>query len=365
MEAFQAAIREVVRPGDVVLDMGTGTGILGLLACRAGAKRVYSVDRGPIIELARKICAANGLQDRVVFLKGLSTQIELPEKVDVVIADQLDCAGFEAGLLHYFADAKLRFLKPGGRMIPAIVDFLIAAVQCDAHWRDVAFWNEPQAEFSFAPVYEVATNVAYALPAGAAQLLSAPVTGQIVEFARSIPSRLDIDCRIPIERAGTFHGLLCWFSAQLSETVTLTNAPFSQTRADRRCTFLPVRAPLEVTEGSAFRCTIKAPFSQRLVHWTAEFESNGAALNEGSVRFAHSTFKGSLLCPEELAKTSAACHPTLSAHGQATLSALRMIGEGLSVGAVQAKLRSEHPALFRSEDDCSAFVAEIVRKHTV
>src|SRR5204863_7107587 len=93
--ALSAAIERVVKPGAVVVDLGAGTGILGLLACRAGARRVYSIEAGGMIELAREIARANGFEDRIVFVKGLSTQVDLPEKADVLIADQIGRFGFE------------------------------------------------------------------------------------------------------------------------------------------------------------------------------------------------------------------------------------------------------------------------------
>jgi ribosomal protein L11 methylase PrmA len=65
MRALRSAIDATVKPGDVVIDVGTGTGVLALMACAAGARRVYAIERGPIIELARKIVAANGCRDRV------------------------------------------------------------------------------------------------------------------------------------------------------------------------------------------------------------------------------------------------------------------------------------------------------------
>src|SRR5687767_9165425 len=80
--AYRQAIEEAVRPGAVVLDLGCGTGVLGLLACQAGAGRVYAIDSGGVIELARKLAQANGYADRVTFVKGMSTRVELPERVD-------------------------------------------------------------------------------------------------------------------------------------------------------------------------------------------------------------------------------------------------------------------------------------------
>jgi tRNA G37 N-methylase Trm5 len=86
--AYQRAIDATVKPGDVVLDVGAGTGVMGLLACRAGAARVYAIEGGGMVEIARKIARANGFADRIVCVHGNSTQVELPERVDVAIADQ-------------------------------------------------------------------------------------------------------------------------------------------------------------------------------------------------------------------------------------------------------------------------------------
>ena len=161
ISAFSRAISEVVKPGDVVLDLGSGTGILGLLACRAGAKRVYSIDDGGMVGLARQICQANGLQDRVVFIKGLSTRVDLPEKVDVIVADQIGHFGFNAGLLEYFSDARERFLKPGGTMVPCGIELLAAPVESPAMWNQVEFWNNSPAGFDFSPARSLAANTGY------------------------------------------------------------------------------------------------------------------------------------------------------------------------------------------------------------
>ena len=84
-QSFLRAVLKTVKPGDVVLDLGCGTGILSYFACMSGAKRVYAVEQGPVIELAKAICWQNGYQNKVLFLNDWSTNIELPEPVDVIV----------------------------------------------------------------------------------------------------------------------------------------------------------------------------------------------------------------------------------------------------------------------------------------
>ena len=78
--AFRQAVREAVSPGDVVVDIGTGTGPLALPAVGAGATRVYAIERGEIIVLARQIARQNGLEDRISFIQGDSRHVELERR---------------------------------------------------------------------------------------------------------------------------------------------------------------------------------------------------------------------------------------------------------------------------------------------
>lgn len=88
--AFAKAIAATVRPGDVVVDMGTGSGVLAMLAVRAGAKKVYAIeiDRSNIATLDA-VFRANGLEDRIVLIHGDVCKVDLPEKVDVIIGEMI------------------------------------------------------------------------------------------------------------------------------------------------------------------------------------------------------------------------------------------------------------------------------------
>ena len=118
VQAYERAIAATVRPGDIVVDLGAGTGILGMLACRAGAARVYAIEADGMIEVARALARANGLADRIVFLMQHSSEVKLPEQVDVVVGDLIGRMGFEAGVFEAYAHAR-HWLKPAGRVMPS------------------------------------------------------------------------------------------------------------------------------------------------------------------------------------------------------------------------------------------------------
>jgi len=127
MAAYEQALRQAIKPGCVVLDIGTGTGILALLACRLGARRVYAIEPNDAIELAREIAATNGYAKSIEFIQELSTKVTLAEQADVIVSDLRGILPFLPGNVPAVADARRRFLAPGGIMIPQ-QDELWAAV---------------------------------------------------------------------------------------------------------------------------------------------------------------------------------------------------------------------------------------------
>lgn len=86
-DAFAAAIHEVVQPGDVVLDVGTGTGILAMFAAKAGARKVYAIDATDITEVAIDLVKANGLSDQIQILHGRAGELQLDQKVDLIVSE--------------------------------------------------------------------------------------------------------------------------------------------------------------------------------------------------------------------------------------------------------------------------------------
>src|SRR5262249_8226207 len=121
---YLGALAEAVRPGDVVLDIGTGSGVLAIAAARAGARHVYAVEASDIAEGAERVFNANGVQDRVTLLRGWSRQSELPEPADLLVAELIGNEPFEEEILETTLDARRRLLKPDARLIPSTLDLL-------------------------------------------------------------------------------------------------------------------------------------------------------------------------------------------------------------------------------------------------
>lgn len=125
--AFIEAIKAAVRPGDVVLDIGTGTGVLAIAAAQAGARHVYAIEAGAISRLATKIIRRNDLDDRITVIRKWSTDAELPEKANVLVSELIGHEPLAEGVLSTISDAR-RMLTRNARIIPAALE--IRCVPC-------------------------------------------------------------------------------------------------------------------------------------------------------------------------------------------------------------------------------------------
>jgi hypothetical protein len=127
--AYLAAIAEVVRPGDVVIDLGTGTGILAVAAARAGARHVYAIEESAIADVAAQVFEDNGVADRVTLLRGHSTQLTLPERASVLVTETLGNDPLDEGILVYLEDARRRLLTQDARLIPSKLTLVVQALE--------------------------------------------------------------------------------------------------------------------------------------------------------------------------------------------------------------------------------------------
>jgi protein arginine N-methyltransferase 1 len=250
LQAVRRALRETVRPGSVVVDLGAGTGILGFLALREGAGRVYAIERHPIVRLARAIAAENGYGDRVRIIKGDSRRVRLPERADVIVSDLVGPLGIDPEMAESLADAR-RFLKKRGRFVPERSEVWIAPVRAAAlHRRHVQAGKGHGVRLD--AVHALAANRLGCFP-GVPRSFAAPLRrGFAFDFGHgspAFPRRARATFRV---RGGRVHGIAVVVRVRLSRSVRLD----STFGAHWKPVFLPVRHPIVTRPGERLEAEV-------------------------------------------------------------------------------------------------------------
>ncbi len=128
MEFYRAAIQRHIQPGDRVIDLGTGTGILAALASRRGAAKVYAIDHSSILETARTLAQANRIE-RVEFVATHSMEFSLGERVDTIVHEQMGDCLFDEAMVANVCNLRDRLLKPNGLILPSRFEFYCEPVK--------------------------------------------------------------------------------------------------------------------------------------------------------------------------------------------------------------------------------------------
>ena len=353
LAGYQAAIAKVVAKGSTVADLGSGSGVLGLLCLQAGAGRLFAVDDSDMLEVARETLTRSGYGDCSSFIRGKSSQIELPERVDVVICDHVGYFGFDYGVVEFFADARKRFLKPGGTLIPSSIRLNVSAVgaqRCDELVNGWCAEGIPE-DFHWLRTHAVNTKHAVNLERG--DVLAAPAVLGDIDLHADNPEFFSWNAELRIERDGLMHGLAGWFECELAEGVWMTNSPQAEAPIRRSQAFLPIDEAVEVKAGDTVRATVMARPADHLIAWVVEFPATGQ-------RFAHSTWQGQLLTREQLMQRNPAHVPQLGRKGQATATVLGYCDGQRTVAEIEKAVLHDHPDLFPSAGEISGFVAKIL-----
>jgi len=133
VSVFNKAIKETIKPGDIVLDVGTGSGILSLLAVRAGAKKVYAVEiADDVAGFARLNIKSNNLSDRIEVISADIKDFNFPHGIDAVTAELLDTCLVAEQQAHALNSLRKRgIINPNTKLIPYRFDCAVELVEYD------------------------------------------------------------------------------------------------------------------------------------------------------------------------------------------------------------------------------------------
>lgn len=265
MDSFRRAINASVKPGDVVVDVGCGTGVLSFMACEAGAKRVYAIEGAPIIEVARELAIDNGFADRIEFLDGWSVDVDIPEPADVLITETIGSAGLDEGIVAWTADARQRLLRPGATMVPQRLRLWVAAAESFDDHALISDWWVPDLPYDFTSAHRRAAHSLWFTHISASNLLGQPELAADLDFATALNETITSAGQLRVDSDGTLHGLACWFDSLLCPGVTVDNLPPRQGSSWSQG-FLPRAEPLEVSAGDELSWELSV--SPDGHHWT-------------------------------------------------------------------------------------------------
>jgi protein arginine N-methyltransferase 1 len=357
LERFRAAIATVIRPGDQVVDLGCGSGILGLYCARAGAARVFAIESTPMIEVAREAFAGAGLAERGVLVRDHSFRVELPEPVDLLVCDHVGYFGFDYGIVHTLQDARLRFLKRGRPVIPSKIRLQVGAVQSEQAIKKVECWSATGVPPEFHHLRQFALNTKHAVEVTQDTLLSNGANLGDIDLRANNPDFFSWTAELHIERDGVVHGLAGWFDCELAEGVWMTNSPLSPDAIDRPQAFLPIDEAVPVSAGDVVKATIMARPAEHLIAWVVEFPATGR-------RFSHSTWQGMLLSPEDMIRAQPERIPRLSHEGQARMTVLQYCDGQRTARDIERAVLQDYPTLFPSPQEISRFVMQVLCSDT-
>ncbi len=315
--AFRDALAAVIRKGETdVADIGAGTGLMGLIAARLGARRVYLYEAAEVVGVAAAVLKANRVRNAEI-LPCHSTEMVDPPRVDVVVTETLGNYALEEDIIETASDAVARFLIPGGTLIPAAITQWVAPVTSGRFAQELQAWRTVGTDLGLAidlstPAAMSANNV-YVRTVRADELLAAAAieaeagggargSGSGVASAR-VWDRIDLMRRPSAKRSGdarwritsptSIHGFAVWWVAELVPGVVLSTAPDAPVTHWEQLYF-PLASPLSVATGETLAVRLSSRSSRETgttLTWTAmRQDSDGRTLEKR----AHDLDKGYL-----------------------------------------------------------------------
>jgi Ribosomal protein L11 methyltransferase (PrmA) len=359
VEAYAQALRHLVRPGSVVADIGTGTGIFAVLACQLGASRVFAIESGPIIQVAREVAAANRCADKIEFHEALSTNVVLPARADVIISDLRGVLPLYEQHIPAIADARRRLLAPSGAMISRSDAIWVAVVEApEAYSEFVAPWEGNPLNQDLGPARRRAVNITRKINAEAEQLLTKPKLWATLDYMAVEDPDVHGDVHCVAERGGIAHGMLVWFDADLAEGVGFSNAPGAP-KTIYGSLFFPWTRPVPLVSGQAVCLSLEAKLVEGdyVWRWSAHIEpANGS---DNPIRFEQSLLQGAVLSVAALRKQASDHVPHLSAEGRIHRRALELMDGQTSLEEIARRLAAEFPERFARWQQALSYVGTI------
>lgn len=363
-EAYRAALHAAVNPGQIVVDLGCGTGIFSLLACQFGADHVYAIEPGDAILVAQEIARENGLADRITFIQDVSGAVELPRQADVIISDLRSVLPLFELHIPTIVDVRQRWLKEGGHLIPQRDVLFAAVVENGAQYqRMMASWLETPFSLKMESTRRYLVNTWQKTYLAVSQLLSEPQVWASLDYTTITVPNIRAEMAAPIVQPGVAHGLGVWFNAELSAGIGFSSKPGASPTVYGQA-FFPFPQPIDVHIGDSFSIQLRADLIGGDYAWS--WKTSYIPLNRpasAALAFDQSTIYGQPVSLETLKKTYASFAPTLDEDGQVDRFILDAMDGATSLAEIARRAAERFPDRFPDPKAALARCGELSSKY--
>lgn len=270
--AFERALAAVIRPGETtVADIGAGTGLIALMAAKLGAREVFLYEAAEVAGVAAKVLKANGARNCHLF-PCHSTEMEDPPKVDVVVSETLGNYPFEEHIIETLNDARSRFLKPKGTIVPRRLEQLVAPVVSNRIHRELSAWDA--CGFDFSAARTMSLNNIYVRTLSSKELLGGAEAARVwdaIDFKKANRTARKGEASWRLAAPATIFGFAIWWRAELAPGVILSTGPGAPATHWEQLYF-PLLAPIEAATGDTVSIALRSRTSgEEGTHlaWTA------------------------------------------------------------------------------------------------
>ncbi|XP_033648010.1 protein arginine N-methyltransferase 6-like [Asterias rubens] len=255
--------------GKVVADIGAGTGILSCFCVQAGAKKVYAIEASAIAEQAKKVVKSNKMGGKIQIVRGKVEEVELPEKVDVIVSEWMGHFLLYESMFNSVVYARDKWLKEDGVILPSQASLYMAPITNEEMYKErIDFWSDLKGKYGL----DMECMIPYAkkcifgsvqieevfgsdLIAHETKVATIDISKITVQELQSVKGSFDVRCF----GASKFCGFVTWFTVTFDiprkESVLLSTSP-SKHSTHWRQSVLYSHDPVTVEQDTVIKGTI-------------------------------------------------------------------------------------------------------------